>query len=207
MPRRGVGRVGDGRSGSQPGGGVPPTRGPPSSDPGASVSHPSAPAGRGTQSLRGSPVFSPCGPVSAESRRPPCLGGPVSFPSLCLVLSENHMYLFEGKDYSKEPSKEDRKSFEQLVNLQKTLSEKTSGEGRLLRSKGSVRATGSGGRTRPSRSRPAGTRTLLGVIHSGMSVSLLKCNSLYPRIRGMWKVGIKTSFNAGEGDPVHLRHP
>ncbi|XP_039697298.1 chromodomain-helicase-DNA-binding protein 1-like isoform X3 [Pteropus medius] len=29
--------------------------------------------------------------------------------------AKNHMYLFEGKDYSKEPSKEDRKSFEQLV--------------------------------------------------------------------------------------------
>lgn len=52
---------------------------------------------------------------------------------------ENHMYLFEGKDYSKEPSKEDRKSFEHLVNLQKTLLEKTSQEGRLLRNKGSVR--------------------------------------------------------------------
>lgn len=52
---------------------------------------------------------------------------------------ENHMYLFEGKDYSKEPSKEDRKSFEQLVNLHKTLLEKTSQEGRLLRHKGSVR--------------------------------------------------------------------
>lgn len=52
---------------------------------------------------------------------------------------ENHMYLFEGKDYSKEPSKEDRESFEQLVNLQKTLLEKTSQEGRLLRNKGSVR--------------------------------------------------------------------
>ncbi|XP_048669830.1 chromodomain-helicase-DNA-binding protein 1-like isoform X9 [Marmota marmota marmota] len=51
---------------------------------------------------------------------------------------ESHMYLFEGKDYSKEPSKEDRKSFEQLVNLQKTLLEKTSQEGRLLRNKGSV---------------------------------------------------------------------
>ena len=49
------------------------------------------------------------------------------------------MYLFEGKDYSKEPSKEDRKSFEQLVNLQKTLLEKTGQEGRLLRNKGSVR--------------------------------------------------------------------
>uniref|UniRef100_A0A8C6ANQ2 Chromodomain helicase DNA binding protein 1 like n=1 Tax=Monodon monoceros TaxID=40151 RepID=A0A8C6ANQ2_MONMO len=51
---------------------------------------------------------------------------------------KNHMYLFEGKDYSKEPSKEDRKSFEQLVNLHKTLLEKTSQEGRLLRHKGSV---------------------------------------------------------------------
>lgn len=49
------------------------------------------------------------------------------------------MYLFEGKDYSKEPSKEDRKSFEQLVNLQKILLEKTSQEGPLLRNKGSVR--------------------------------------------------------------------
>uniref|UniRef100_A0A8C9P0U4 Chromodomain helicase DNA binding protein 1 like n=1 Tax=Spermophilus dauricus TaxID=99837 RepID=A0A8C9P0U4_SPEDA len=51
---------------------------------------------------------------------------------------KSHMYLFEGKDYSKEPSKEDRKSFEQLVNLQKILLEKTSQEGRLLRNKGSV---------------------------------------------------------------------
>ncbi|XP_037014775.2 chromodomain-helicase-DNA-binding protein 1-like isoform X1 [Artibeus jamaicensis] len=51
---------------------------------------------------------------------------------------KNHMYLFEGKDYSREPSKEDRKSFEQLVNLQKTLLEKTTQEGRLLRNKGHV---------------------------------------------------------------------
>ncbi|XP_058165563.1 chromodomain-helicase-DNA-binding protein 1-like isoform X2 [Dasypus novemcinctus] len=51
---------------------------------------------------------------------------------------KNHMYLFEGKDYSKEPSKEDRKSFEQLVNLQKTLLEETSQEGRSLRNKSSV---------------------------------------------------------------------
>lgn len=49
------------------------------------------------------------------------------------------MYLFEGKDYSKEPSKEDRQSFKQLVTLQKTLLEETSQEGRLLRNKGSVR--------------------------------------------------------------------
>lgn len=51
---------------------------------------------------------------------------------------KNHMYLFEGRDYSKEPSKEDRKSFEQLVNLQKTLLEKASHGGRSLRNKGSV---------------------------------------------------------------------
>ncbi|XP_037682136.1 chromodomain-helicase-DNA-binding protein 1-like isoform X2 [Choloepus didactylus] len=51
---------------------------------------------------------------------------------------KNHMYLFEGKDYSKEPSKEDRKSFEQLVNLQKTLLVETSHKGRSLRNKGSV---------------------------------------------------------------------
>ncbi|XP_054996141.1 chromodomain-helicase-DNA-binding protein 1-like [Sorex araneus] len=55
---------------------------------------------------------------------------------------KDHMYLFEGKDYSKEPSKEDRKSFEQLVTLQKTLLEKTSQEGRLLRNKGSVLVPG-----------------------------------------------------------------
>uniref|UniRef100_A0A2K6GBH7 Chromodomain helicase DNA binding protein 1 like n=1 Tax=Propithecus coquereli TaxID=379532 RepID=A0A2K6GBH7_PROCO len=57
---------------------------------------------------------------------------------------KNHMYLFEGKDYSKEPSKEDRKSFEQLVNLQKTLLEKTSQVGRSLRKKGSVLIPGLG---------------------------------------------------------------
>ncbi|XP_075416551.1 chromodomain-helicase-DNA-binding protein 1-like [Tenrec ecaudatus] len=51
---------------------------------------------------------------------------------------KNHMYLFEGKDYSKEPSKEDRRSFEQLVNIQKTLLEKTSQEGRSLRNKGNA---------------------------------------------------------------------
>ncbi|KAL6044241.1 hypothetical protein STEG23_019921, partial [Scotinomys teguina] len=55
---------------------------------------------------------------------------------------KNHMYLFEGKDYSKEPSKEDRKSFEQLVNLQKTLLEKPSHGGRSLRNKGCVLISG-----------------------------------------------------------------
>jgi hypothetical protein len=36
---------------------------------------------------------------------------------------ENHMYLFEGKNNSKEHSMEDRKIFEQLVRLQKTFGE------------------------------------------------------------------------------------
>ncbi|XP_052035624.1 chromodomain-helicase-DNA-binding protein 1-like [Apodemus sylvaticus] len=51
---------------------------------------------------------------------------------------KNHMYVFEGRDYSKEPRKEDTESFEQLVNLQKTLLEKTGHGGRTLRNKGSV---------------------------------------------------------------------
>ncbi|XP_036624511.1 chromodomain-helicase-DNA-binding protein 1-like isoform X1 [Trichosurus vulpecula] len=52
--------------------------------------------------------------------------------------AESHMYLYEGKDYSKEPSKEDRKSFEQLVDLQKTLLDEINQEGRALRNKGSA---------------------------------------------------------------------
>lgn len=78
------------------------------------------------------------------------------------MLSENHMYLFEGKDYSKEPSKEDRRSFEQLVNLQKTLLEKTSGQGRLLRNKGRVRATDPCRRVCSSGSHPARTESVAG---------------------------------------------
>uniref|UniRef100_F7FBZ3 Chromodomain-helicase-DNA-binding protein 1-like n=1 Tax=Monodelphis domestica TaxID=13616 RepID=F7FBZ3_MONDO len=56
--------------------------------------------------------------------------------------AESHMYLYEGKDYSKEPSQEDRKSFEQLVDLQKTLLEERHQEGRALRNKGSVLVPG-----------------------------------------------------------------
>ena len=44
--------------------------------------------------------------------------------TLCFIFLENRMYLFDGKDYSKEPSKEDRKSFELLVNLWKILLKK-----------------------------------------------------------------------------------
>ncbi|XP_074119361.1 chromodomain-helicase-DNA-binding protein 1-like isoform X1 [Sminthopsis crassicaudata] len=54
------------------------------------------------------------------------------------VEGEGHMYFYEGKDYSKEPSKEDRKSFEQLVHLQKNLLDEINQEGRALRNKGSV---------------------------------------------------------------------
>lgn len=185
MPRRGVEWMGDEWSGTQQGGGVPQTHGPPSSDPRAFavlcplkvtrevpawVSQPSVPAGGGMQFLRGSPVCSPRGPQavlargpgSAESRRPPFLSVCVSFPFVCFMLSENHMYLFEGKDYSKEPSKEDRRSFEQLVNLQKTLLEKTSGQGRLLRNKGRVRATDPCSRVCSSGSHPARTESVAG---------------------------------------------
>ncbi|XP_072500692.1 chromodomain-helicase-DNA-binding protein 1-like isoform X1 [Notamacropus eugenii] len=56
--------------------------------------------------------------------------------------TESHMYLYEGKDYSKEPSKEDKKSFEQLVDLQKTLLDEISQEGRALRNKGSTLVPG-----------------------------------------------------------------
>ncbi|XP_069492562.1 chromodomain-helicase-DNA-binding protein 1-like [Ambystoma mexicanum] len=49
--------------------------------------------------------------------------------------SENHMYLFEGKDYSKEPSTRDKDAFDQLLDLQKVLLEDTDKKGRALRSK------------------------------------------------------------------------
>ncbi|KAF4801732.1 hypothetical protein TURU_031985 [Turdus rufiventris] len=52
--------------------------------------------------------------------------------------TENHMYVYEGKDYSKEPSREDKKAFDQLLNLQKALIEKTSKEGRALRNKANL---------------------------------------------------------------------
>ncbi|XP_019382822.1 PREDICTED: chromodomain-helicase-DNA-binding protein 1-like [Gavialis gangeticus] len=51
---------------------------------------------------------------------------------------ENHMYLYEGKDYSKEPSREDQKAFDQLLDLQKAVLEETSKEGRALRNTANV---------------------------------------------------------------------
>ncbi|KAJ1119230.1 hypothetical protein NDU88_007416 [Pleurodeles waltl] len=49
--------------------------------------------------------------------------------------TENHMYVFEGKDYSKEPSSRDKDAFDQLLDLQKVLLDETDKHGRALRSK------------------------------------------------------------------------
>ncbi|KAI3369040.1 hypothetical protein L3Q82_026001 [Scortum barcoo] len=48
---------------------------------------------------------------------------------------QNHMYYFEGKDYSKDPSSEDQKSFERLLEEQLDEFQKAVGEGRALRHK------------------------------------------------------------------------
>ncbi|XP_010086085.1 PREDICTED: chromodomain-helicase-DNA-binding protein 1-like [Pterocles gutturalis] len=56
--------------------------------------------------------------------------------------TENHMYVYEGKDYSKEPSREDKKAFDQLLDLQKALMEEKSKEGRALRNKTNALLTG-----------------------------------------------------------------
>uniref|UniRef100_A0A8D0HMF5 Chromodomain-helicase-DNA-binding protein 1-like n=1 Tax=Sphenodon punctatus TaxID=8508 RepID=A0A8D0HMF5_SPHPU len=56
--------------------------------------------------------------------------------------SENHMYLYEGKDYSKEASREDREAFIQLLDLQKALHEEAGEGGRALRNKGNVLGSG-----------------------------------------------------------------
>nr|XP_028568103.1 chromodomain-helicase-DNA-binding protein 1-like isoform X1 [Podarcis muralis] len=56
--------------------------------------------------------------------------------------AESHMYLYEGKDYSKEPSHEDQKAFDLLLGLQKCLLEDGGQEGRALRNKANVLVTG-----------------------------------------------------------------
>ncbi|XP_035033235.1 chromodomain-helicase-DNA-binding protein 1-like [Hippoglossus stenolepis] len=48
---------------------------------------------------------------------------------------QNHMYYFEGKDYSKLPSADDHNSFERLMEEQQAEFERTAGEGRALRRK------------------------------------------------------------------------
>ncbi|XP_051803701.1 chromodomain-helicase-DNA-binding protein 1-like [Acanthochromis polyacanthus] len=51
---------------------------------------------------------------------------------------QNHMYFFEGKDYSKDPSSEDQKSFDRLLEEQLAEFQKSAGEGRALRHKAGV---------------------------------------------------------------------
>uniref|UniRef100_UPI00398E5C1D chromodomain-helicase-DNA-binding protein 1-like isoform X1 n=2 Tax=Pristiophorus japonicus TaxID=55135 RepID=UPI00398E5C1D len=52
--------------------------------------------------------------------------------------STTHMYQFEGKDYSKEPSSADQKTFEQLLNLQKLVLGEANKGARSLRTKSNV---------------------------------------------------------------------
>lgn len=51
----------------------------------------------------------------------------------------DHMYYFEGKDYSKDPSSEDQKSFDRLLDEQLAEFQRAAGEGRALRHKAGVR--------------------------------------------------------------------
>ncbi|XP_029004426.1 chromodomain-helicase-DNA-binding protein 1-like [Betta splendens] len=54
---------------------------------------------------------------------------------------QNHMYVFEGKDYSKNPSAGDEKSFDLLLEEQLAEFQKATGEGRALRHKAGVSLT------------------------------------------------------------------
>ncbi|MED6283658.1 Chromodomain-helicase-DNA-binding protein 1-like [Characodon lateralis] len=49
--------------------------------------------------------------------------------------AQNHMYFFEGIDYSKDPSSEDHKSFDRMLEEQMAEFQKAAGEGRALRRK------------------------------------------------------------------------
>lgn len=51
----------------------------------------------------------------------------------------DHMYYFEGKDYSKDPSSEDQTSFDRLLQEQLDEFQRAAGEGRALRHKAGVR--------------------------------------------------------------------
>uniref|UniRef100_A0A3Q0QVI7 Chromodomain helicase DNA binding protein 1-like n=1 Tax=Amphilophus citrinellus TaxID=61819 RepID=A0A3Q0QVI7_AMPCI len=51
---------------------------------------------------------------------------------------QNHMYFFEGKDYSKDPSSEDQKSFDGLLEEQLAEFQRAAGEKRALRGKAGV---------------------------------------------------------------------
>lgn len=54
------------------------------------------------------------------------------------------MYVFEGKDYSKNPSAGDEKSFDELLEQQLAESQRAAGEGRALRHKAGVRHDAAG---------------------------------------------------------------
>uniref|UniRef100_A0A3Q3LX77 Chromodomain-helicase-DNA-binding protein 1-like n=1 Tax=Mastacembelus armatus TaxID=205130 RepID=A0A3Q3LX77_9TELE len=51
---------------------------------------------------------------------------------------QNHMYYFEGKDYSRDPSSDDQKSFDHLLEEQMAEFQRAAGEGRALRCKAGV---------------------------------------------------------------------
>ncbi|XP_051928976.1 chromodomain-helicase-DNA-binding protein 1-like isoform X2 [Hippocampus zosterae] len=51
---------------------------------------------------------------------------------------QNHMYCFEGKDYSKDPSSEDRTTFQRLLDEQLAEQQNAGAEGRSLRNKTEV---------------------------------------------------------------------
>ncbi|XP_070688017.1 chromodomain-helicase-DNA-binding protein 1-like [Pempheris klunzingeri] len=51
---------------------------------------------------------------------------------------QNHMYYFEGKDYSKDPSSDDQQSFDRLLDEQLAEFQRAAGEGRALRHKAAV---------------------------------------------------------------------
>ncbi|TRY54630.1 hypothetical protein DNTS_001611 [Danionella cerebrum] len=55
---------------------------------------------------------------------------------------QSHMYYFEGKDYSKDPSAEDEKTFELLIEKQISELEDAGKEGRALRNKAGVSLSG-----------------------------------------------------------------
>lgn len=52
--------------------------------------------------------------------------------------SPDHMYYYDGKDYSKVPSTEDEKRFDLMMMESSAILEDDGKEGRVLRTKGSV---------------------------------------------------------------------
>lgn len=56
----------------------------------------------------------------------------------CIIVLADHMYCFEGKDYSKDPSSEDRTTFQRLLDEQLAQEQNAGAEGRSLRNKTDV---------------------------------------------------------------------